>query len=84
MLRGGITGWEQDGGDLGEGDLGEIDSLDPATVADLNSGARVTFATHGTPFAAALEQGALSATQFHPEKSGDAGAALLTNWLDTL
>lgn len=56
----------------------------PATVADLNSGARVTFATHGTPFAAAMEQGALSATQFHPEKSGDAGAALLTNWLDTL
>ena len=38
----------------------------------------------GTPFAAAMEQGALSATQFHPEKSGDAGAALLTNWLDTL
>ena len=56
----------------------------PATVADLNSGARVTLATHGAPFAAAMEQGALSATQFHPEKSGDAGAALLTNWLDTL
>ena len=30
------------------------------------------------------EQGALAATQFHPEKSGDAGAALLANWLGTL
>jgi imidazole glycerol-phosphate synthase subunit HisH len=26
----------------------------------------------------------LAATQFHPEKSGDAGAALLANWLGTL
>ena len=33
---------------------------------------------------AAAEQGALAATQFHPEKSGDAGAALLANWLGTL
>ena len=31
-----------------------------------------------------VENGALSATQFHPEKSGDAGAQLLTNWLATL
>lgn len=35
-------------------------------------------------FVAAFEQGPLSATQFHPEKSGDAGAALLRNWLRTL
>jgi imidazole glycerol-phosphate synthase subunit HisH len=48
------------------------------------AGARVTWAEHGEPFAAAVEQGPLSATQFHPEKSGDAGAALLTNWLETL
>ena len=33
---------------------------------------------------AAVESGALSATQFHPEKSGDAGARLLANWLGTL
>jgi glutamine amidotransferase len=43
-----------------------------------------TTAEHGEPFAAAVERGALSATQFHPEKSGDAGAQVLTNWLRTL
>ena len=41
----------------------------------------VTWAKHGEPFVAAVENGPLSATQFHPEKSGDAGAALLENWL---
>jgi imidazole glycerol-phosphate synthase subunit HisH len=45
---------------------------------------KVTWATHGEPFVAAVENGPLWATQFHPEKSGDAGARLLTNWLDTL
>ncbi|MCC3770291.1 imidazole glycerol phosphate synthase subunit HisH [Streptomyces sp. UNOC14_S4] len=45
---------------------------------------KVTWATHGEPFVAAVENGPLSATQFHPEKSGDAGAVLLRNWLDTL
>jgi glutamine amidotransferase len=44
----------------------------------------VTWATHGEPFVAAVENGPLCATQFHPEKSGDAGAALLANWLETL
>jgi len=44
----------------------------------------VTWATHGNDFVAAAENGALSATQFHPEKSGDAGAQLLTNWLKSL
>ena len=44
----------------------------------------VTWATHGEPFVAAVENGPLMATQFHPEKSGDTGAALLTNWLETL
>ena len=44
----------------------------------------VTRATHGEPFIAAVENGPLMATQFHPEKSGDTGAALLTNWLETL
>ncbi len=43
-----------------------------------------TFCTHEAPFVAAVERGALSATQFHPEKSGDAGATLLGNWLATL
>ncbi|MGO4756092.1 imidazole glycerol phosphate synthase subunit HisH, partial [Streptomyces sp. 2MCAF27] len=45
---------------------------------------KVTWATHGEPFVAAVENGPLWATQFHPEKSGDAGAQLLRNWLDTL
>ena len=44
----------------------------------------VTRAEHGEPFVAAVERGALSATQFHPEKSGDAGAALLANWVRSL
>ncbi|TYK47819.1 imidazole glycerol phosphate synthase subunit HisH [Actinomadura decatromicini] len=44
----------------------------------------VTWSEHGDRFVAAVENGPLSATQFHPEKSGDAGAALLRNWLGTL
>jgi imidazole glycerol-phosphate synthase subunit HisH len=45
---------------------------------------KVTWATHGGDFVAAAENGPLTATQFHPEKSGDAGAHLLTNWLKNL
>ncbi|SEF64027.1 imidazole glycerol phosphate synthase subunit hisH [Actinacidiphila yanglinensis] len=45
---------------------------------------KVAWTTHGEPFVAAVENGALWATQFHPEKSGDAGARLLQNWIDTL
>jgi imidazole glycerol-phosphate synthase subunit HisH len=44
----------------------------------------VSTATHGERFAAAVEDGLVSATQFHPEKSGDAGAALLENWVRSL
>jgi glutamine amidotransferase len=45
----------------------------------------VTWAEHGGDrFVAAVENGPLWATQFHPEKSGDAGAALLRNWVQTL
>ncbi|CEA07693.1 Imidazole glycerol phosphate synthase subunit HisH [Arthrobacter saudimassiliensis] len=44
----------------------------------------VTWSEHGGPFVAAVENGPLSATQFHPEKSGDAGAALLDNWIKSL
>ncbi len=46
--------------------------------------ALLTWATHNVPFLAAVEDGALSATQFHPEKSGDAGATLLANWVSDL
>jgi glutamine amidotransferase len=45
---------------------------------------KVTIAHHGEDFVAAVELGVISATQFHPEKSGDAGATLLSNWLGTL
>lgn len=44
----------------------------------------LTWATHQVPFLAAVEDGPLSATQFHPEKSGDAGAAVLSNWVEGL
>jgi glutamine amidotransferase len=45
----------------------------------------VTWSEHGGDrFVSAVENGPLSATQFHPEKSGDAGASLLENWLATL
>ena len=44
----------------------------------------VTWAEHGSRFVAAVENGPLTATQFHPEKSGDAGAALLRNWVQSL
>jgi imidazole glycerol-phosphate synthase subunit HisH len=44
----------------------------------------LTWATHQVPFLAAVEEGPLAATQFHPEKSGDAGAAVLSNWVEGL
>ena len=46
--------------------------------------ARLTWAEHGERFLAAVENGPLSATQFHPEKSGEAGLKLLRNWIDSL
>jgi glutamine amidotransferase len=50
-----------------------------ASMAD-----QATWAEHGSRFVAAVERGRLAATQFHPEKSGDAGAHLLENWLRSL
>jgi imidazole glycerol-phosphate synthase subunit HisH len=60
-----------------------------ATTWDLPADERrpapqVTWAEHGETFVAAVENGPLSAVQFHPEKSGDAGAAVLRNWINTL
>lgn len=59
---------------------------DPAAEATGSPLAPVhtTWAEHGSRFVAAVEDGALSATQFHPEKSGEAGAQLLSNWLDLI
>jgi glutamine amidotransferase len=45
---------------------------------------QVTWCNYGEPFIAAVENGPLSATQFHPEKSGEAGIRLLTNWVNSL
>jgi imidazole glycerol-phosphate synthase subunit HisH len=44
----------------------------------------VSWAHHGEDFVTAVEHGPLAATQFHPEKSGDAGAELLRNWVKGL
>ena len=44
----------------------------------------LTWAEHGSRFIAAIENGPLTATQFHPEKSGEPGIRLLKNWLDSL
>jgi imidazole glycerol-phosphate synthase subunit HisH len=43
--------------------------------------AAVATCEHGVPFVAALERGSLFAVQFHPEKSGDAGARVLSNFV---
>jgi glutamine amidotransferase len=51
---------------------------------DLLKNTLVTTANHDLPFAAVVEAGPLSAAQFHPEKSADAGFALLSNWVATL
>jgi glutamine amidotransferase len=40
--------------------------------------------THGEKFLSAVEDGAICATQFHPEKSGDAGVQLIKNWVGML
>ncbi len=56
----------------------ELDIIPPFPPAAL------TWTTYGEPFLAAVENGPLSATQFHPEKSGDAGIRLLRNWVESL
>ncbi|MDF2746293.1 MAG: hisH [Propionibacteriaceae bacterium] len=49
------------------------------------AGRKITWAEHdGDRFVAAVEDGSLWSTQFHPEKSGDAGARLIANWVATL
>jgi glutamine amidotransferase len=53
-------------------------------VTGRHAAPKVTWADHGGPFVAAVENGPLWATQFHPEKSGQPGIRLLRNWLQTL
>ncbi|MBI1739080.1 MAG: imidazole glycerol phosphate synthase subunit HisH [Acidobacteria bacterium] len=45
-------------------------------------GSTVAVCEHGAPFVAVLQQGATHAVQFHPEKSGEAGAQVLRNFLE--
>ena len=47
-------------------------------------GTTQAWSMHGEKFLAAVEDGYISATQFHPEKSGAAGLALIKNWVDSL
>jgi glutamine amidotransferase len=61
-----------------------VHSYAARATPQLLDGALVTRSTHGDDFVAAVEKGPLSATQFHPEKSGDAGGRLLANWIGTL
>lgn len=56
----------------------ELDVMPPFPEPSL------TWSTYGSRFLAAVENGPLSATQFHPEKSGEAGIQLLRNWVGTL
>ncbi len=42
----------------------------------------VTYADYGSRFVAAVERGSIVATQFHPEKSGEAGARIIRNWVE--
>ena len=55
-----------------------------AERGELGEPARVTWTSYGERFVSAVENGPLWATQFHPEKSGDAGAHLLRTWVGTL
>jgi glutamine amidotransferase len=59
-----------------------------ATAAPRRPGAAdqplTSWAVHGQDFVAVVEDGPLVATQFHPEKSADAGAVVLANWVGEL
>ena len=53
-------------------------------TSSIDSAALQTWTDYDTRFLAAIEDGAVTATQFHPEKSGDAGLHLIKNWVSTL
>jgi glutamine amidotransferase len=69
---------------LGAGDATRYYFVHSYAAPPVVEGVLVATTVHGGAFAAAVECGALCATQFHPEKSGDAGAALLANWVGSL
>ncbi len=47
-------------------------------------GQGVSWTEYGERFVSAVEDGAMCATQFHPEKSGSVGLTLIRNWTKTL
>ena len=51
-------------------------------VAPGNESYAVATCEHGMPFGAVIERGKLFAVQFHPEKSGEAGARVLRNFVE--
>ena len=53
-------------------------------AAKKSVGIKQAWTTHGERFLSAVDDEYLSATQFHPEKSGEAGLALIKNWTKTL
>ncbi len=53
-------------------------------AAPASSAATVAACDHGLAFAAVVERGHLMAVQFHPEKSGEVGARVLRNFLESL
>jgi glutamine amidotransferase len=55
-----------------------------AVTQGIDSSALQSWTDYDTRFLAAIEDGVISATQFHPEKSGDAGLHLIKNWVSTL
>lgn len=61
-----------------------VTSWEFTSTNDRISQPQVSWSEHGQPFIAAIENGPLTATQFHPEKSGAAGLHLLNNWIEGL
>ena len=55
-----------------------------AVTKSASSAALESWTQYDSKFLAAIEDGVISATQFHPEKSGDAGLHLIKNWVSTL
>ena len=53
-------------------------------AAKFPAGKMQTWTTYGERFLSAIEDGYVSATQFHPEKSGEVGLALIKNWSKSL
>jgi glutamine amidotransferase len=72
------------GSELFKGVEGESFYFVHSYAAKTGVGKKQAWSTHGEKFLSAVEDGYVSATQFHPEKSGDAGLALIKNWVGTL